>query len=99
MTRAGSGQSSHMAAEAMRRRAGPSSVAGRLTRVSSDASTATRRSDSVDAMAGTGRAPKPTLQSAVDHALGGDWQKAHVMVQDYEDDPTAAWIHAVVHRM
>jgi hypothetical protein len=45
------------------------------------------------------RAPPDELRAAVEHALGGDWQKAHVIVQDYEEDPTAAWIHAVVHRM
>jgi hypothetical protein len=50
-------------------------------------------------MADTGRAPKDKLRDAVDLALGGDWQKAHLIVEDYEDDPTAAWIHAVVHRM
>jgi hypothetical protein len=44
-------------------------------------------------------APPDKLRAAVEHALGGDWQAAHVIVQDYEDDPTAAWIHAVVHRM
>jgi len=44
-------------------------------------------------------APKEKLRAAVDHALGGDWQKAHLIVQEYEDDPTAAWIHAVVHRI
>lgn len=39
------------------------------------------------------------LLEAVDHALSGDWQKAHVIVQDHEQDPLANWIHAVVHRM
>ena len=38
------------------------------------------------------------LLEAVEKALGGDWQAAHVIVQD-EDDLRAAWIHAVVHRM
>ena len=38
------------------------------------------------------------LLEAVEKALGGDWQAAHVIVQD-EDDVRAAWIHAVVHRM
>jgi hypothetical protein len=38
------------------------------------------------------------LLEAVDKALGGDWQAAHVIVQDH-DDAVAAWIHAVVHRM
>jgi hypothetical protein len=39
------------------------------------------------------------LLEAVEKALGGDWQAAHVIVQDHEDDAHAAWIHAVVHRM
>ena len=39
------------------------------------------------------------LLEAVEKALGGDWQAAHVIVQDHEDDVHAAWIHAVVHRM
>ena len=32
-------------------------------------------------------------------ALAGDWQAAHVIVQEFEDDATAAWIHAVCHRL
>ena len=39
------------------------------------------------------------LLAAVDHALGGDWQSAHVIAQDHEGDGVADWIHAVVHRM
>jgi hypothetical protein len=42
---------------------------------------------------------RATLLEAVDHALAGDWQRAHEIVQDYEDDPTAGWIHGVVHWM
>jgi hypothetical protein len=38
------------------------------------------------------------LLGAVDRALGGDWEAAHRIVQDIDDD-VAAWIHAVVHRM
>lgn len=42
----------------------------------------------------------PLLREAVARALAGDWQAAHVMVQDpSEKDAHAAWIHAVVHRM
>jgi hypothetical protein len=41
----------------------------------------------------------PKLLEAVDHALAGDWERAHVMVQDHEGDRNADWIHAVVHRM
>lgn len=39
------------------------------------------------------------LLAAVDQALGGDWQAAHVIAQDHEGDALADWIHAVVHRM
>jgi hypothetical protein len=40
------------------------------------------------------------LLDAVARALAGDWQAAHLIVQDpSETDGTAAWIHAVVHRM
>jgi hypothetical protein len=47
----------------------------------------------------TAGAPTEELRKAVRHAQGGDWQAAHVIVQAYEDDAIAAWIHAVVHRM
>lgn len=39
------------------------------------------------------------LLEAVDQALAGDWQAAHLIVQECEDDTIASWIHAVVHRM
>lgn len=39
------------------------------------------------------------LLEAVERALTGDWQAAHVIVQDHEEDAIAQWIHAVVHRM
>lgn len=40
------------------------------------------------------------LLAAVAKALAGDWSAAHLVVQDpSETDATAAWIHAVVHRM
>ena len=39
------------------------------------------------------------LSRAVALALAGDWPAAHAIVQEDEDDATAAWIHAVVHRM
>jgi hypothetical protein len=41
----------------------------------------------------------PRLLEAVERALTGDWQAAHVIVQDHEEDAIAQWIHAVVHRM
>ena len=47
----------------------------------------------------TERPLRDLLVKAVGRALAGDWQAAHVIVQDYDADPMAAWIHAVVHRM
>ena len=41
----------------------------------------------------------PALLEAVDLALGGDWQGAHQIAQEHEDDEIANWIHAVAHRM
>jgi len=35
---------------------------------------------------------------AVDLALSGEWNAAHQIVQQYEDT-TAAWIHAVLHKI
>jgi hypothetical protein len=45
------------------------------------------------------REDRARLLDAVEKALAGDWQAAHVIVQEHEDDDLAAWIHAVVHRM
>jgi hypothetical protein len=39
------------------------------------------------------------LLQAVGHALAGDWERAHVIVQEHDADPIAGWIHGVVHRM
>jgi hypothetical protein len=39
------------------------------------------------------------LLAAVEHALRGDWESAHAIAQDHEDDDVANWIHAVAHRM
>ena len=39
------------------------------------------------------------LNKAVSHALAGEWDAAHRIVQKYEDDETACWIHAVLHRI
>ncbi|MBK7978093.1 MAG: hypothetical protein IPK07_34220 [Deltaproteobacteria bacterium] len=44
-------------------------------------------------------ARRASLLAAVRSARGGDWQRAHVLVQDHDDEPLANWIHAVVHRM
>ena len=39
------------------------------------------------------------LLRAVELALAGDWDAAHQIVQQYEDNATASWIHAVLHKM
>ena len=39
------------------------------------------------------------LLAAVDLALNGDWQGAHLVAQDQEGDELANWLHAVAHRM
>lgn len=43
-------------------------------------------------------APKDALLRAVELALAGDWDAAHNLVQQYETDATASWIHAVLHK-
>jgi hypothetical protein len=42
---------------------------------------------------------KASLLRAIDLALAGQWNAAHEIVQEYEDDATAGWIHAVLHKM
>jgi len=44
------------------------------------------------------RALNDDLLKAVELALAGKWDAAHELVQQYEDG-TAAWIHAVLHKM
>jgi hypothetical protein len=44
-------------------------------------------------------APKEDLLRAIELALAGEWDDAHQLVQQYEDDATAAWIHAVLHKI
>lgn len=39
------------------------------------------------------------LLAAIDLALSGDWEAAHGIVQRDESDRTAAWIHAVLHKI
>lgn len=39
------------------------------------------------------------LLQAVELALAEKWDAAHNIVQQYEDDATAAWIHAVLHKV
>jgi hypothetical protein len=42
---------------------------------------------------------KTDLLDAIDAARAGDWDRAHKIVQQHEDDPLACWIHAVLHRI
>ena len=44
-------------------------------------------------------APKADLLRAIELALADNWGAAHQLVQQYEDDAAAAWIHAVLHKM
>jgi hypothetical protein len=39
------------------------------------------------------------LLRAVELALAGKWDAAHQLVQQYESDDMAAWIHAVLHKI
>jgi len=39
------------------------------------------------------------LMASVKLALAGEWDAAHNLVQQYEDDANAAWIHAVLHKI
>jgi hypothetical protein len=39
------------------------------------------------------------LLKAIELALGNQWDEAHQIVQQYEADPTAAWIHGVLHKI
>ncbi len=39
------------------------------------------------------------LVKAIDQALAGKWDAAHGIVQGFENDPTAAWIHAALHKI
>ena len=45
------------------------------------------------------RALNDELLKAIDLALAEDWEAAHQLVQQYETDPMAAWIHAVLHKI
>jgi hypothetical protein len=44
-------------------------------------------------------AMKDDLLKAVELALAGKWDAAHELVQQYADDATASWIHAVLHKI
>jgi hypothetical protein len=39
------------------------------------------------------------LLKAIELALTGEWDAAHRIVQRYESDATADWIHAVLHKI
>lgn len=39
------------------------------------------------------------LEQAISLAIAGEWERAHEIVQRDETDPTAAWIHAVIHKI
>ncbi len=38
------------------------------------------------------------LLKAIELALSGNWDASHKIVQEH-DDPVAAWIHAVLHKL
>lgn len=44
-------------------------------------------------------APQGELLHAIELARAGEWDAAHEVVQRYEDDATAAWLHAVLHKV
>jgi hypothetical protein len=44
-------------------------------------------------------ASRQELTTAVELALAGDWDGAHRIVQAFEDDATASWIHACLHKL
>jgi hypothetical protein len=39
------------------------------------------------------------LLQAIDLAIAGQWNNAHQIVQQYEDDTAASWIHAILHKI
>lgn len=39
------------------------------------------------------------LLKSIELALTGKWDAAHRIVQRHEDDATASWIHAVLHKI
>jgi hypothetical protein len=42
---------------------------------------------------------RKNLLQAIELAEAGRWDAAHELVQQYETDTTAAWIHAVLHKI
>ncbi len=47
----------------------------------------------------TMNAPKKDLLRAVELALAGEWDAAHQLVQHYENDAAASWVHTVLHKI
>lgn len=43
--------------------------------------------------------PKNELLKAVELTIAGEWAAAHDLVQQYESDAAAAWVHAVLHKI
>ena len=39
------------------------------------------------------------LVRAVDLALAGNWEAAHAIAQQDEEDATSCWVHAVLHKI
>jgi hypothetical protein len=39
------------------------------------------------------------LITAAESALSGQWDAAHAIVQKHEDDATACWLHACLHKI
>jgi hypothetical protein len=39
------------------------------------------------------------LLKAIELVLADEWDAAHRLVQEYEADATASWIHAVLHKI
>ena len=39
------------------------------------------------------------LLKAIELAFDDQWDAAHRIAQQYEGDPTAAWLHAVLHKI
>lgn len=39
------------------------------------------------------------LIAATEAAIAGDWNGAHAIVQKHEDEPTACWLHACLHKL
>jgi hypothetical protein len=45
------------------------------------------------------QADLPPMLHALWHLRKGDWDKAHAIVQEREDEPSSAWVHAHLHRV